>query len=104
MPLQSVFARYIGSSVGRGGRPGRLPGAQAAGGGGRGAAGGARFQYKKGRGQERRQGNGGLVVGGGWRVEKKCENRQIFFGREFWRLVCVLKKGSPNIPVRPPRN
>jgi hypothetical protein len=43
------------SSVGRGGRPGRLPGAQ--------VAGGTRFQYKKGRDQGRRQGNGGLVVG-----------------------------------------
>jgi hypothetical protein len=35
-----------------------------------------------------------LVVGGVW---KKCEKllkkgRQNFFGREFWRLVCVLKK------------
>jgi hypothetical protein len=47
-------------------------------------------------------------VGGVW---KKCEKllkkkekrkkkgRQNFFGRKFWRLVCVLKKKVANIPA-----
>jgi hypothetical protein len=56
---------------------------------------------------------------GGWRLGvwlfeevyggklKKCEkllkkSRQNFLGREFWRLVCVLKKRSPNILAAPP--
>jgi hypothetical protein len=46
------------------------------------------------------------VVGGVWKkcekLLKKKKGRQNFFGREFWRLVCVLKKRSPNIPASPP--
>jgi hypothetical protein len=43
------------------------------------------------------------VVGGVWKkcekLLKKKKGRQNFFGRKFWRLVCVLKKRSPNIPA-----
>jgi hypothetical protein len=44
------------------------------------------------------------VVGGVW---KKCEKlpkkgRQNIFGREFWRLVWVLKKRSPKYSGQPP--
>jgi hypothetical protein len=58
------------------------------------------------------------AVGGVWLVfeevygvkSKKCEKllkknkkgRQNFFGREFWRLVCVLKKGRQIFWPPPP--
>jgi hypothetical protein len=50
----------------------------------------------------RRQGNGGLVVGGVWKkcekLLKKKKRSSKFFRMEILRLVCVLK-WSPNIPA-----
>jgi hypothetical protein len=107
----SELAELLSRSAGRGGRPGRLPGAQARGGGG------ARQGVMGVRRQGCRQGNGELVVVWWVACGKKCEKllKKKRSSKFFWTEILevglrVLKKvakysGQPrpetNFSVRP---